>query len=105
MDFYVDLEEECHEEIDEVIPKYPANAKSYFIGMLHRLWNNYWCDLYWRVWDISQQPVYWSSSTNNLVGGGLIHNITPDTNKAVVLDIFSAVPNCHANKVKCKTWF
>ena len=37
LDFYVDLEEECHEEIDEVIPKYPANAKSYFIGMLHRL--------------------------------------------------------------------
>ena len=48
--------------------------------------------------DLHQQII-----DNNLVGGGLIYKITPDTNKAVVLDIFSAVPNCHDNKVKCKT--
>ena len=50
--------------------------------------------------DLHQQIV---DHNFQLAGGELLHQLFPDRDKAVVLDIFSAVPNCHDNKVKCKT--
>ena len=53
--------------------------------------------------DLHQQIVDHHLQLTGGDDGVLLQQLLPDRNEAVVLDIFSAVPNCHNNKVKCKT--